>query len=63
MTLDHEDIQAIAETTAPMVVRMLSEIMTGKSTGVEQTQVKRAVKQDLQDALSRRTKGGTNARL
>ncbi len=55
MTLDHDDIQAIAETTAPMVAKMVAEIMNqNKPQGVDTFHTRQAVRQDLQDALSRR---------
>lgn len=55
MTLDRDDIQAIAETTAPMVARMIAEIMgQKKSQGVEAHKVRTSIRQDLNDALKRK---------
>mgnify|MGYP000975280914 CR=1 FL=1 len=57
MTLDRDDIQAIAETTAPMVARMVAEIMgQNQAQGVDTFHTRQSVCQDLQEALSRRDK-------
>lgn len=55
MTLDRDDIQAIAETTAHLVAMRVAEMMVQKQNqGVDTFHTRQSARQDLQDALSRR---------